>query len=445
MAKVLGYEIFFVTFIYCVVGSILTNDPNESVFQKIINREFRGTNKDNFKTIPSLIEDLTKLENNDFLKWYKVGEQNEDKYLNITQLCSKNGFKLQTFTVTTEDGYVITLYRIPGKGGPILLVHGVLGSAVDWMTVGRENALPYLLADREYDVWIIECRGATEQSQGHISLTLPRDAKQYWDFSWDEIGRYDLPAAIDVILKETGKFELMYVGFSQGATTFYVMGSERPEYAKKVSLMISLAPAVWLSHMKSPIFKLMTPLVAPFSEVIRNVIGYNRFNAQNPLVQFLSHYICGISGVATIVCGNIMFSLFGFDYAQVNATQLPVIFGHAPCSVSSKQLLHYAQGVSSGKFRRYDYGPEQNMVVYGSKHPPEYRVENISTPVAIFFARENDWVVDYEDVLILKRKLPNVVDFYAIPFDTFAHLDFIWAKDVKTLVYDRLLQLLEKY
>lgn len=42
----------------------------------------------------------------------------------------------------------------------------------------------------------------------------------FWDFSWHEIGYYDLPAMIDYILKETGFTKLGYIGHSQVGKCF---------------------------------------------------------------------------------------------------------------------------------------------------------------------------------------------------------------------------------
>ncbi|KAI5651807.1 alpha/beta-hydrolase lipase region domain-containing protein [Phthorimaea operculella] len=456
-------KIFFVTIICCLhlsSSNIITSGISKGVNavrntlgigskcilpKALCGDGLRGTFEDILETGPSLKEAIAEMEKTDFLEKYKAGEKNEDKDLTITQLLAKYGYTLQTYTVKTEDGYVITIYRIPGKGEPVLLVHGLINSAIDWFTIGRESALPFLLADRGYDVWLFNARGTIEESQGHARLSLQRDAKLYWDFSWDEIGRYDLPATIDLVLKETGKPKLKYVGFSQGTTSFYVMASERPEYAEKVSLMVSLSPVAWMSKMKSPLIKLISPAGDQFSGVIRNIIGFYKFDDKNPLVQLLTDCICGTSEIATIVCGNLMFSVAGFNYDQVNATQMPVIYGHTPSTASTKQLVHYGQGINTGKFRRYDYGAEKNMAVYGSEVPPDYPVEKISTPVALFYRRESDWFSAYEDVLTLKSKLPNVVDFYEVPHEKWCHTDYVWAKDVKALVYDRLLELFKKY
>lgn len=72
-------------------------------------------------------------------------------------------------------------------------------------------------------------------------------------YSFDEIGRYDLPAMIDYVLKETQKDELRYVGFSEGVTTFLVMMNYRPEYNGKISTAIAWAPLTDAYRTKSKI------------------------------------------------------------------------------------------------------------------------------------------------------------------------------------------------
>lgn len=57
---------------------------------------------------------------------------------------------------------------------------------------------------------------------------------QYWNFSLDEMARYDLSGQIDTVLKLTGQEQLHYVGHSQGTLTMFMKLSEEPEYGKKV-------------------------------------------------------------------------------------------------------------------------------------------------------------------------------------------------------------------
>jgi lysosomal acid lipase/cholesteryl ester hydrolase len=70
---------------------------------------------------------------------------------------------------------------------------------------------------------------------------------------------------------------------------------------------------------------------------------------------------------------------------------LPEIFGHLPAGTSVPSVVHYAQGVTSTSFMKYDYGPEKNLEVYGQISPPEYDLSKITAPVALYWA-ENDWL-----------------------------------------------------
>jgi len=71
--------------------------------------------------------------------------------------------------------------------------------------------------------------------------------------SFNELGIYDLPAMITFITNMRSQPLHTYIGHSMGTTTFYVMASERPEIARMVQMMISLAPTAFVSHMQSPI------------------------------------------------------------------------------------------------------------------------------------------------------------------------------------------------
>lgn len=111
------------------------------------------------------------------------------------------------------------------------------------------------MADQGFDVWLANCRG-NAYSTKHICHSpysiFPTKRKEYWSFSFHEIGIYDLPASIDYILEKTGQQKLQYIAHSQGATTFFVMISERPEYNEKIEMMHAIAPVVFLSNMYSP-------------------------------------------------------------------------------------------------------------------------------------------------------------------------------------------------
>ncbi|KAL6431842.1 hypothetical protein ACFW04_007361 [Cataglyphis niger] len=310
-----------------------------------------------------------------------------DKHEEKLEMIRKAGYPAEAHVITTEDGYILTLHRIPGGNDslPVLLQHGLLCTSTDWVILGKGKALAYLLADQGYDVWLGNFRGNT-YSRAHISLS-PSDLK-FWNFSFHEIGMYDLPAMITFITNMRSQPLHTYIGHSMGTTTFYIMASERPEIARMVEMMISFAPAVFISHMKSP-FK----------------------------------YI--------------------YRFWKIYQNLLPVILNHDPAGASAKTILHYIQGYQSGKFRQYDYGREKNLLIYNSPEPPDYDLTNITVPIALFYG-PGDWLVNITDVKKLYRLLPKVVDLYEVPWPKFSHSDFTWAKDAPKLVYKRTLKLMKK-
>ena len=87
----------------------------------------------------------------------------------------------------------------------------------------------YILADAGYDVWLGNYRGNT-YSRNHTYLNP--DAwlnHHFWDFTWDEMAKYDIPSMVEKILEVTGEEEIFYAGHSMGTTAFMAMGHYRPD------------------------------------------------------------------------------------------------------------------------------------------------------------------------------------------------------------------------
>jgi predicted alpha/beta hydrolase len=63
-----------------------------------------------------------------------------------------------------------------------------------------ENSLAYVLANAGYDVWLGNNRGNI-YSRKHQTLNPDKDTAKFFDFSFYELGKYDLPANVDYILQ----------------------------------------------------------------------------------------------------------------------------------------------------------------------------------------------------------------------------------------------------
>lgn len=376
----------------------------------------------------------------DFIADYNAGLGNEDATLDIRAIIRKYGYPLEEHEVITEDGYILSMFRIPGNGSAVFLMHGLLGCADDYVMAGPDSGLAYLLANEGYDVWMGNARGS-KHSRRHVHLK-PSDAK-FWDFSWHEIGIFDLPAMIDSALDENDTKKLKYIGHSQGTTAFFVMTSEKPEYNAKISLMVALSPVAFMSNVRSPVVRLLA-VGTPFIHGFVKTFGLYEFLPDSSVMRTLKLFMCSSGILSNIVCSNVMFMMAGVGYAQFNFTNLPVLMGHTPAGASAKQVAHYGQGVLTGKFRQFDYGTTGNLNRYGTEVPPNYALEKITAPVSLFYS-EADWLAHPTDVDKLYNRLNSAVDIHKIPYQQFNHLDFLWAKDFKVLVYKRLQMLLTHF
>lgn len=110
-------------------------------------------------------------------------------------------------------------------------------------------------------------------------------------------------------------------------------------------------------------------------------------------------------------------------------------------TASHKTLIHLAQ--CWRKFRKYDYGMIENLKRYGQKEPPAYKIKNIKVPIVFHYGGNDvlDAVRDVEERIV--PFMPSIVDLNKIP--KYGHLDFIIAEDVIELVYEKLLNSLNKY
>ncbi|GFO02252.1 lipase [Plakobranchus ocellatus] len=190
--------------------------------------------------------------------------------MNATELITSRGYPCEEHEVTTKDGYILTLQRIPhgrqnkeynGRRPVALLKHGVLGSATSFVVNRANESLAFLLADSGVDVWLANSRG-NAYSRRHKTLS-PSDSK-FWDFSWDEIAKYDLPAEINYIIQRARVQQIYYIGHSQGTAVGFAKFSEDQELAKKIKHFIALGPVARVGHINSPL-----RLLVPYAENLK--------------------------------------------------------------------------------------------------------------------------------------------------------------------------------
>ncbi|XP_071570015.1 lipase 3-like [Temnothorax nylanderi] len=142
-----------------------------------------------------------------------------------------------------------------------------------------------------------------------------------------------------------------------------------------------------------------------------------------------------------MICPKVNARLFVQFYSRIAMDWLP---GYFPAGSSVQTLEHFYQNIRIKDFRNYDYGIAENYKRYKQETPPSYNLKKITAPIILFYSG-NDVIVLEENVLELGKSLPNVLLTEEVSYKLFNHLDFLWAINAKTLLYDRVLELLQKF
>lgn len=322
-------------------------------------------------------------------------------------------------TITTEDGYILEIHRIPNPGQPpILLCHGVLASSADFLVLGPNRSLALLLHGHKYDVWLFNYRG-NRYSRKHVSLN-PNAGPKFWQYSMHEIAVFDLRATVDHIVNTTGHERLYYSGHSMGTMIFWVLLSEQPQYNDRFHYMQALAPVAFLGNLRSALLK----------NVVKTMDTLEVLFAMNGMFELFPHDyqksafkdLC----LATLsnVCFPVMDDAVGVGVGALNKTVLTRVFGHFPAGSSLKQFAHVAQLVKSRRFAKYDYGAADNVRLYGSVVPPSYSLKNCRVPISLHYGTQ-DGIVAVKDVELLAKNLDTVKEMNEI--FGYNHLDFLYS------------------
>lgn len=372
-------------------------------------------------------------------------EDNPNMLLSVPSTIAKNGYLCETHTIISQ-GYILNVHRIPrSKSGDetpsktIYFQHGIFASSADWILNGPEKALPYVLADAGYDVWMGNIRG-NRYSREHI--WLKSDSKEYWDFSWHDVALYDVPAIIDYIRDFKGlNTKITYIGHSMGTTILFAMLSLKPEYNKILSAGIALAPVVYMSDIKSPL-RSLAPIASNVA-YMEMLYGSHEFIPKSSFLGKMSS-ACDVSNRDFGLCKNVIFYICGADEKQINETLIPTFISNLGTGTSWKTAVHFAQEiVANDRFQQFDYGAYFNIEKYGTIKPPEYDLSKITLPLTLIWAK-NDLLSSEKDVKKLYEKLPNYTEMYLVPYPKFNHLDYLWAIDAKELLNDKILNTLAR-
>jgi len=362
--------------------------------------------------------------------------------LNTGKLIENHGHQSYSkHSVITEDGYLINLFHIKGRGGPpFLLLHAFMGASDQWFLRDSNHDLPSILINNGYDVWLGDFRG-NEYSKNHIhfNATDPR----FWKFSIDEWAYYDVPAMMDYVCNNTEYDKMYLVTYSLSSAILFATTSSRPEYNDKIIVSYHMAPFLAFTNVKSRLLRIGIQFGELYLAISRSIKNHELF-ARNQWSMNSISLFCNKKSVFLKACVTLLTELFGFDTSGNSTMNLDFKLTYSRAGVSLNSIDHLLQMIKTNKFQHYDLGHRKNLKKYGQTKPPEYDLRKVTSPVVLYYSK-NDRVVDDGTIHKLISVLPKVYQTIIIPDDKFGHIDYAFNSNAKTLVFDSVINIARQF
>eukprot|EP00826_Nyctotherus_ovalis_P034902 TRINITY_DN2948_c0_g1_i12.p1 TRINITY_DN2948_c0_g1~~TRINITY_DN2948_c0_g1_i12.p1 ORF type:complete len:404 (+),score=67.93 TRINITY_DN2948_c0_g1_i12:173-1384(+) len=364
----------------------------------------------------------------------------------VSEYIRSYGYPFEEHHATTQDGYILTLWRIPCRNStndkciPVYLQHGLLDTAFSFLYQSIEENLPIKLYNEGYDIWLGNVRGS-RYSLGHTHLDSGNQHGPYWYFSYDEMAKYDLPAMLAYVKSITRAPKVKYICHSQGCALITALGALDPEFlGSMVNTTVALAPAVYLQFQSS-----ITFILAEWANLI-NVylkVGLNAF-----LVGKEWHEAIKLTGyLFPEFFMHTLYALAGpVNKPSMPIDRVPVLAAHLPGGTSSFNMIHFVQASKSKVFKQLDFGREGNLEHYGTAEAPAYNMTNwqrIAMKWRIVYGDRDAFVPKQSIVELMKHvSTGHNVELQAVA--DASHLDLHCATYASTVVFPQVIEFLKR-
>lgn len=375
--------------------------------------------------------------------------------MKVPEIIKHSGYPVEEHEVVTEDGYKLTLHRIPhgmhdslssndeAISKPVVFMqHGLLADSANWVSNGANRSLAFLLADYGFDVWLGNVRGNT-YSRKHVTLD-PNTDERFWRYSWQQFSEFDLPAMVNFALKETRKEKLYYIGHSQGTLIMFARLAEDPSFNDKIHQFIALGPVFCLKALRSPLRH--WAYLYESLEMAQWMMGGAELLPNSEAGKWLApklHSFMSDNPDARIQSNNILLNIAGFNPERYCTDRISVYLAHLPAGTSIQNIIHFAQMIATNKTSKYKYSTdEENIKAYGSPNPTEYDLTLIRTPIALYWGSE-DWFAVPEDVLSIVPNLKSLIRTKEMK--GWDHLEFLYGAEAADSLYRELAELMKEH
>ncbi|GAB1311813.1 cholesterol esterase [Madurella fahalii] len=369
----------------------------------------------------------------------------------FVDLCATFGYNAEEHVVQTKDGYLLGLHRLAWRKGEedtkvnrgpksvkkrvVYLHHGLLMNSEVWVCLTDEQrALPFVLVEKGFDVWLGNNRGNKYSKK---SIRSSPNSIEFWNFSIDEFAFHDIPDSIGYILEATGQESLSYIGFSQGTAQAFASLAVHPKLNDQVNVFIALAPAMSPAGLSNGV---VDALVKASPQVLFLLFGRRSILSSAAMWESLLY-----PPLFTKLIDLGLSFLFNWRTENISTSQKLAAYPHLYSFTSTKSVVHWFQIIRNKSFQMYDddvHPPLLSPLSSRSRRYTKvarYPTRNIKTPIVLVYGGSDSLV----DIKAMMRELPSQTIANEVPH--YEHLDFLWARDVADMVFGHVFDALESF
>ena len=357
---------------------------------------------------------------------------------------SKLGLNLEEGNVITDDRYVNSIWRLTSKdqnnrnGKSVILQHGLLDGGFTFLILA-EDSLPKKLCDEGYTVYLTYMRG-TQFSRTHLDYDSSLLSK-YWDFSFDQLAEFDVPANIKYVKKRDGVDKVYYIGHSQGTLTFFLAYMNNPEFMEKnVAKFVALGTVPNVNNAPHFFIKLFEKSKILNFIPVKNILTFPKEVGQV--------FVPFCTSKAKILCNKILSLAFSglhetgrIDYERLGKN----IFLYEPGGTSLQNMKHWIQIHKAKRVQKYDFGnPIDNLKHYGKIFPPVYdlnKMKGYSIP-SLMTISDADPFANPQDTLDFIENIENKKVVNVLSLTNYNHIDYFWADSAVQEIFPKVMDFL---
>ncbi|CAH0556785.1 unnamed protein product [Brassicogethes aeneus] len=283
-----------------------------------------------------------------------------DVHGSIDEIADYYGYQTQNFTVQTDDGFNLIIFRIMCKDNcttsstpkqPLVIWHGFLLNARFYVLNGK-NSIAFHYVDKGYDVYLANTRGTIYSN--HISLS-PTSAK-YWDFGFGALAKNEIRKVTNKICQMTNQ-KLITMAYATSTNAVVAYAALFPEeVAQNHKGFILYGVTVNIFQTRSIHFPILGVIADPFRDAtyLLEIKYLDTSFTQN--CQYEPYFPACNAYINTVLGES--------DHIDVKLS-FPKFFGEGTEPIPTSLIVNLAQIIQhKGVFQDLDYGVLGNLHHY---------------------------------------------------------------------------------